>query len=74
MSIILQGVLDFPWPDDPTGIDLVGWAQIRSRMREASAELSRLQGLLEAHDIDSGSEYICRCGLRREAAQGEPIF
>lgn len=41
---------------------------------KAADEIDRLRGLLEAQGINPGSEFICRCGHRREAPQGELDF
>lgn len=41
---------------------------------QAADEIDRLCGLLQANGISSEAEYICRCGRRQEAPQGEIEF
>lgn len=41
---------------------------------DAAKEIERLRGLLRANGIDPRSEYICRCGLRREPSRPAPDF
>ena len=41
---------------------------------QAADEIDRLCGLLRANGIDPGFEFICKCGLRRDAPQGEMDF
>jgi hypothetical protein len=45
--------------------------QRRELLQDALLEISRLEGLLQSKGIPSGSEYICRCGLRREAPKDD---
>ncbi len=40
-------------------------AEISEVSHDALVEIDRLKGLLRSKGIDPGSEYICRCGLRR---------
>jgi len=48
---------------------------ISDTARDAAREIDRLEGLLAAHGIHSGTEYICRCGLRRDGpSTGETPF
>lgn len=41
---------------------------------QAADEIDRLCGLLEANGIEPGCEFICKCGLRRDAPRGELSF
>lgn len=72
MGLVLHGILNMPYPDDPAQLDVVTWAQAKSAMREASAEIEHLRGLLNKHGINPDAEYICRCGRRWES--GKPVF
>jgi hypothetical protein len=42
MSLILHGMLNAPYPDDPSKMGVVAWIQARGAMREASTEIARL--------------------------------
>lgn len=56
MGLVLHGTLNAPYPDDPSGMSVVEWAQARSAMRSASAEIDRMHGalseILEAEDLE----------------------
>jgi hypothetical protein len=56
--------------------EIAGWGggNEAAMVRWAADEMERLSGLLRHHGIDPQSEYICKCGLRRSAPQGEPEF
>jgi hypothetical protein len=55
--------------------ETVSSGDIRTNARDALAEMDRLEGLLQAHGIHPDSEFICRCGLRREKPKsGEILF
>lgn len=43
MGLVLQGILNMPYPDDPAEMDIVTWLQARAAMREAWAEIERLR-------------------------------
>lgn len=59
---------------DADEIEACGGGNEAAHMRWAANELDRLRGLLTANGIDPGSEFICQCGIRREAPRGEPEF
>ena len=42
MGLVLHGILNAPWPDNPSEMGVVEWVQIKSAMREASAEIDRM--------------------------------
>lgn len=48
MGLVLQGILNMPYPDDPAELDIMTWVQARSAMREACAEIERLRAQVEA--------------------------
>jgi hypothetical protein len=57
MGLVLQGVLNAPYPDDPAEMDIVTWVQARSAMREAAREIERLRKpLLEMQ----GHTFFCQ--------------
>lgn len=75
MSLITQGVLRQPLPDDPSELGVVEWMQIKDQMRFAADELGRLSGLLDSHGINPKSEYFCSHGFRHQSAdQKDPPF
>lgn len=47
MGLVLHGILNMPYPDDPADLDVVTWAHAKSAMREASAEIERLREVME---------------------------
>ena len=59
MGLVLQGVLNMPYPDDPAELGAVEYAQAIGAMRSASIEIERLRGLVrtafkEGYDLASG--------------------
>ena len=45
MGLVLEGILNAPYPDDPAEMSVVEWAQARAAMSEAGAEISRLRAI-----------------------------
>ena len=43
MGLVLEGMLNAPYPDDPAEMGIVEWAQARNAMREAWVEIERLR-------------------------------
>lgn len=48
MGLVLQGILNMPYPDDPAEMDALTWLQARAAMREAWAEIERLRAEVDA--------------------------
>lgn len=46
MGLVLTGILNAPYPDDPSEMDIVTWCQVLSAMRTAAAKIDTLQAAL----------------------------
>lgn len=47
MSLVLQGILNMPYPDDPAGLDYTTWVQAKAAMRSAWAEIEEQRKRIE---------------------------
>jgi hypothetical protein len=69
MGLILHGVLNAPYPDDPSEMGVVAWVQARGAMRDASAEIARLNG--EIQRLKEDRFYVLGCNDGWNAAMAD---
>ncbi len=49
--MVLEGVLNAPYPDDPAELGAIEWAAVKSAMTSAAAEIARQRDILHVLEM-----------------------
>ena len=74
MGLVMIGVLNAPYPDDPAEIGVVEWTQARSAMREAAAHIIAIEARVKAAEKIAGAATVISCRPTSPVTGGRVIL